>query len=54
MKITLYSLIAIYGSAQDTYQEVLLPEDFGAGDNWRSIPDIPYAWLSGTLRYAMF
>ena len=22
--------------------------------NWRIIPDIPYAWLSGTLKYALF
>lgn len=53
MKI-LYFLLAYSAYCQDTYQEVLVPTDSDDLDNWRSIPDIPYAWLSGTLRYALF
>lgn len=34
-----------------TYQQVLTPSN---QDLWRDLPDIPYAWLEGTLQYALF
>ena len=34
-----------------TYQDVVLPPK---ENNWRNIEQIPYVWLDGTLRYALF
>lgn len=48
LSTTLFTALA---QGQDSWQEVLLPDN---PDLWRTMPDIPYAWLADTLRYAIF
>ncbi len=38
-------------STGETWQDVLLPD---SEEHWRNLDVIPYCWLEGTLRYALF
>lgn len=51
MKLFTLSSSILLAASQDTWQEVLLPDN---PDLWRTMPDIPYAWLADSLRYAIF